>query len=75
MVRSDPYDVPRWMPRVLAFLADYVHDPNPIGAGLQKVLGEFRRTHTDAWHLLKQRFEPDQLTKLNEATIAPSYFA
>ncbi|KAG0349377.1 hypothetical protein BG004_007004 [Podila humilis] len=75
LLEAFPYDVPKWMPEVMVFLAQFFSDPPPISTTVKKVFGDFKRTHQDTWHEDSQRFEPDQLEVLSDMLISPSYYA
>ncbi|KAG0021330.1 hypothetical protein BGZ82_011351 [Podila clonocystis] len=75
LLEAFPYDVPKWMPEVMVYLAQFFSDPPPISTTVKKVFGDFKRTHQDTWHEDSQRFEPDQLEVLSDMLISPSYYA
>lgn len=71
---SVPYDIPSWLPEMVTTLAYFNELPWPIRATVSKTLGEFRRTHSDAWDVQKERFTEEQLELLLNTGTA-SYFA
>jgi proteasome activator subunit 4 len=62
------------MPPILLALADTVSDPAYIGASVKKMFSEFRRTHQDTWHAESAKFTEDELYRLNDLLISPSYY-
>lgn len=74
-VSSHPYDLPAYLPPILAHLSHHVHDPTPIGGQVRQLFGDFMRTHQDAWHQFKERFSPDDLELVEGVVSSPSYFA
>jgi len=75
MIYAFPYDIPEWMPNELVKLAKCASDPSPIARTVRKVFAEFRRTHTDSWHLDKLKFTSDQLDILSDVLVSHSYYA
>lgn len=61
-VASHPYDLPEYVPAVLARLADHINDPPPIVKPLRKLFTDFKSTHQDQWlSKWKDQFSPDEL--------------
>lgn len=75
MVYSHPFDVPEWLPAIVARLAGHAFDPSPIGSAAKKCISEFQRSHLDSWHIFEEKFTSEQLSALNDVNTAPSYFA
>ena len=75
LIYAFPFDIPKWMPRVLELLAPHINDPVPIQTTVKEVMANFRRTHQDTWHLDKEAFTPEQLDTLADLLVAPSYYA
>ena len=74
-VLSSPYTVPDWMPEVVMWLSDHLHDPQPIQGTIKRTLSDFRRTHHDSWHEDKLKFSSDELAILTDLLVSPSYYA
>ena len=72
---AHPFDVPKYLPSVLAALARHVSDPNPVGNTVKECIGEFRRTHADNWDQHKTAFTQDELDDILAVTSGGSYFA
>lgn len=75
LVRAHPFDVPPFLPSVLAALSHHASDPNPVGATVKKAIAEFRRTHHDAWDSHRQAFTEEQLADVLAVGAAATYFA
>jgi proteasome activator subunit 4 len=73
-VLSSPYDVPKWLPKVLMTLAESVHEPSPIKTTVTKTFGDFKRTHADTWMLHRTEFSEEELDVLADLTSSASYF-
>lgn len=74
-VVTHPYDVPDYVPAIVAFLAGNIKDMPPIKAGLRSLFASFKSTHQDEWQTFKEKFTEEQLDALAGVEIAPSYFA
>eukprot|EP00744_Colponema_vietnamica_P014898 GILI01020862.1.p1 GENE.GILI01020862.1~~GILI01020862.1.p1 ORF type:complete len:493 (+),score=137.66 GILI01020862.1:187-1479(+) len=70
-----PYDVPSWMPEVMAVICKRRGDPMPIRSTVSKCCAEFWRTHKDMWHLFKPLFNEDQLEAVSELLNPYNYYA
>ncbi|KAF9110857.1 hypothetical protein BGX27_005774 [Mortierella sp. AM989] len=70
-----PYDVPKWMPEVMVFLAKFFSDPPPVSTTVKKAFGDFKRTHQDTWHEDQKQFSHEELEVLSDMLISPSYYA
>lgn len=75
VVSMHPYDVPRFLPPVLSDLTTHLNDPAVIVTPLRKLLADWRRTISDTWHEVKDKFSSAELEALEGASVAPSYFA
>eukprot|EP00173_Palmaria_palmata_P002970 Plantae.Rhodophyta-Palmaria_palmata.ctg3089.p1 GENE.Plantae.Rhodophyta-Palmaria_palmata.ctg3089~~Plantae.Rhodophyta-Palmaria_palmata.ctg3089.p1 ORF type:complete len:458 (+),score=99.71 Plantae.Rhodophyta-Palmaria_palmata.ctg3089:144-1376(+) len=75
MVAASPYNVPEWLPSVLVALTDCINDPPPISTATQKIFADFMRTHRDEWQTHKLAFSEDELERVSELMISPSYYA
>ncbi|KAH6662387.1 hypothetical protein F5X68DRAFT_218527 [Plectosphaerella plurivora] len=77
LVEAFPYasPPPKWMPAVLATLANRAaSDPGIVGKATKSILSDFKKTRQDSWTVDKKYFEPDQLDAL-EGVLWKSYFA
>jgi proteasome activator subunit 4 len=75
-VESHPYDLPDYLPAILARLAGHINDPPPIKKELTAMFAGFKTTHQDQWETKwKDRFTEDELSALEEVEVAPTYFA
>jgi proteasome activator subunit 4 len=75
-VESHPYDLPDYLPAILARLAGHINDPPPIKKELQAMFASFKTTHQDQWETKwKDQFTEEQLTAIAEVEVAPTYFA
>lgn len=75
MVAASPYDVPAWMPGVLVALADAINDPPPVSTTTRNIFADFMRTHRDEWQVHKLAFSEDELERVSELMVSPSYYA
>jgi len=77
LVQAFPYTSPPpgWLPEVLATLASRAAaDPGMVGKSVKSVLGEFKKTRQDTWHVDVKAFSTEQLEDL-EGVLWKSYFA
>eukprot|EP00742_Colponemidia_sp_Colp-10_P010589 GILJ01011644.1.p1 GENE.GILJ01011644.1~~GILJ01011644.1.p1 ORF type:complete len:1966 (-),score=302.43 GILJ01011644.1:107-5566(-) len=75
VVYAFPYDVPKWMPSVLAEITTHRGDPNPIRSTVSKCIAEFWRTHKEMWVFFKPLFSEEQLEALSELFNPYNYYA
>jgi hypothetical protein len=75
IIRAAPYSVPKGIPEILVQLASYSSDPAPITTTIRDTFAEFKRTHSDTWHIDRLAFEPEQLSMLSDIFVSPSYYA
>jgi len=75
VVRAHPYDVPAFLPPILAALARRASDPAPVGAAVKKAIAEFRATHGDAWDAHSAAFADSELQDVLAAGSGASYYA
>lgn len=75
MISSSPYDVPEWMPSVLVALTECINDVQPISTTTQKIFADFMRTHRDEWPQHKLAFSEEDLERVSELMVSPSYYA
>jgi len=74
-VTAFPHTVPDFVPALLVYLGDLLHDKQPIPATIKKSLQSFKRTHQDNWAEHKEAFTEDQLIDLTNLLVSPSYYA
>ncbi|KAK0412054.1 hypothetical protein QR680_006010 [Steinernema hermaphroditum] len=74
IVRAYPYTVPSFVPDVLMKLCRHAHEMQPIQSTVKDTMKEFKRTHTDMWHVHKQEFTEDQLADLTDLLVSPNYY-
>lgn len=75
MIMSAPYDIPPWMPSVLVALTDCINDPPPISTSTKTIFADFMRTHRDEWQAHKLAFSEDELERVSDLMVSPSYYA
>jgi hypothetical protein len=74
IVASFPYDLPRFVPGLLASLIRHLHHPYFQNV-LSRTVQDFKRTHQDRWdEEFKALFSTEQLAEL-EGAGAAHYFA
>uniref|UniRef100_A0A1I7YJA7 BLM10_mid domain-containing protein n=1 Tax=Steinernema glaseri TaxID=37863 RepID=A0A1I7YJA7_9BILA len=74
IVRAYPYTVPPVVPDVLMKLCRHAHELQPIQGTVKETMKEFKRTHTDMWHVHKQEFTEDQLADMTDLLVSPNYY-
>lgn len=74
-VLSVPYDMPRWLPKVITTVAQFAQESPPhVRATVKKTMAEFRRTHADTWMIQKSMFTEEELEILTDTSSSASYF-
>lgn len=75
LVSAFPYKSPppKWVPQILATLASVASDPGMIGKSVKSLLGDFKNTRNDTWHLDSKAFTTEQLEDL-EGVLWKNYF-
>ncbi|PKS11355.1 hypothetical protein jhhlp_003117 [Lomentospora prolificans] len=77
LIEAFPYATPppKWMPEVLATLANRAaSDPGVVGKATKSILSEFKKTRQDSWTVDQRYFTSEQLEDL-EGVLWKSYFA
>ena len=74
-IKSSPYEMPHWLPACVCLFTDFSTSPSPVRDTVNKVLGEFWRTHTDRWHKEKNAFTADELDILSACRNSPHYYS
>jgi proteasome activator subunit 4 len=75
IISAFPYEIPGWMPSILAFLANKASgDRGMISMSVKKTLGDFKKTHQDTWMMDQKLFNEDELEAL-EGVFSSNYFA
>ena len=77
LVQAFPYQSPppSWVPRILSTLATISSslDSGMIGKSVKTILGDFKKTRQDTWHIDSKSFTSDQLEDL-EGVLWKNYF-
>jgi hypothetical protein len=76
VIKSEPYDIPNWLPPIATWLAKFTSSakhPLALATCLKNIFAEFKRTHQDRWEELRLCFTEDQLQALRDIETAPSY--
>lgn len=75
LVTAFPYKSPppEWVPQILATLASVASEPGMTGKSVKSLLGSFKNTRTDTWHIDSKVFTTEQLEDL-EGVLWKSYF-
>lgn len=75
LVSAFPYKSPppQWVPQILATLARVASDPGMIGKSVKSLLGDFKNTRNDTWHIDSKAFTTEQLEDL-EGVLWKNYF-
>jgi len=74
LIKSQPYDVPLWLPSVLVEVTEHLSSPPPLNKTASDCLKEFWRTHTDEWIFFQRKFTADQVATIRQ-TSTLSYYA
>lgn len=75
VVRSHPYDVPSFLPPILASCALLSREAPPVGTAVQKLIADFKGSHHDAWAQHKLAFTEDQMNEISAVGSGATYFA
>ena len=67
IVKAAPYDLPDYVPHLLACLVRHASTPL-LKEPISKTVLEFKRTHQDRWTEFKEMFSAEQLDSLVGAT-------
>lgn len=75
LVSAFPYKSPppKWVPQILATLSVVASDPGMVGKSVKTLLGDFKNTRTDTWHIDSKAFTHEQLEDL-EGVLWKNYF-
>lgn len=75
LVTAFPYKSPppKWIPQILTTLASVASEPGMTGKSVKSLLGSFKNTRTDTWHIDSKVFTSEQLEDL-EGVLWKSYF-
>jgi len=75
LVAAFPYKSPppKWVPQILATLAVVASDPGMVGKSVKTLLGDFKNTRNDTWHVDSKAFTTEQLEDL-EGVLWKNYF-
>lgn len=75
LVTAFPYKSPppKWIPQILTTLASVASEPGMTGKSVKDLLGSFKNTRTDTWHIDSLVFSAEQLEDL-EGVLWKSYF-
>lgn len=66
---------PSWMPDVLITLSTKAaNDTGTVGSSVKSIIGDFKKTRQDTWHIDIKAFKPEQVEDLSALT-RNSYFA
>jgi len=71
----DPYTVPDWMPKIVAYLTKFASNPSPIDTHVKAFIQSFKKTHEDSWEQSKAKFSHDELEDIRSVVGTYNYFA
>ena len=77
LIQAFPYQSPppSWMPEILATLAVKASgDPGMVGREVKKILGDFKKTRQDTWHVDVKAFTAEEVEDL-EGVLWKNYMA
>jgi len=75
IISAYPYDIPNFMPDIIAKTFAHITDPNPISSTIRDGAASFKKSHSDTWHIDKNKFTRDQIEILNDTLSSGSYLA
>jgi proteasome activator subunit 4 len=85
IIKAFPYEIPSFLPPILVEFASISSKefnelskfPSSFDFSLsvRKTFAEFRKMHSDQWHIQQSYFTEDQLSILNDLLVSPSYYA
>ncbi|KAJ1310179.1 hypothetical protein OPQ81_006923 [Rhizoctonia solani] len=70
-----PYSVEKWMPPLCEVLARHTYDPAPISTTIRKCASDFKKSHTDTWHMDQLMFTEDEAAAFSTMLSGTSYYA
>ncbi|CEL52206.1 Proteasome activator complex subunit 4 OS=Xenopus laevis GN=psme4 PE=2 SV=1 [Rhizoctonia solani AG-1 IB] len=70
-----PYSVEKWMPPLCEVLARHTYDPAPISTTIRKCASDFKKSHTDTWHIDQLLFSEDEAAAFSTMLSGTSYYA
>ncbi|KAF8758973.1 hypothetical protein RHS01_02837 [Rhizoctonia solani] len=70
-----PYSVEKWMPPLCEVLARHTYDPAPISTTIRKCASDFKKSHTDTWHIDQLMFSEDEAAAFSTMLSGTSYYA
>ncbi|CAE6462385.1 unnamed protein product [Rhizoctonia solani] len=70
-----PYSVEKWMPPLCEVLARHTYDPAPISTTIRKCASDFKKSHTDTWHIDQLMFNEDEAAAFSTMLSGTSYYA
>ncbi|KAF8682453.1 hypothetical protein RHS04_02581 [Rhizoctonia solani] len=68
-----PYSVEKWMPPLCEVLARHTYDPAPISTTIRKCASDFKKSHTDTWHIDQLMFSEDEAAAFSTMLSGTSY--
>jgi len=74
-VYAYPKKFPKYIPDILLFLCQYLHEPQPIQNSVNETLKSFMKTHQDNWIEHKNKFTEQQLETLSDCSSFSSYIS
>eukprot|EP01127_Copromyxa_protea_P017465 TRINITY_DN5316_c0_g1_i2.p1 TRINITY_DN5316_c0_g1~~TRINITY_DN5316_c0_g1_i2.p1 ORF type:complete len:146 (+),score=42.24 TRINITY_DN5316_c0_g1_i2:284-721(+) len=74
VAKSQPYQVPSWLPEVLVDISHHLNSPRPLNKVAGEAIKEFWRTHQGEWVFLQHLFTREQTEAIKQST-SSSYFA
>lgn len=77
LIQAFPYSSPppSWIPEVLIILSTKAaNDPGTVGSSVKSIIGDFKKTRQDTWHIDVKAFKPEQIDDLS-GVLWKSYFA
>ncbi len=75
LLRAQPFDVPPFLPPVIALLLRLANAQKPVGVAAQKAVAEFRHLHQDLWQQHKLAFSEELAAEIMQVGSGTTYFA
>ncbi|KAJ9607333.1 Proteasome activator BLM10 [Cladophialophora chaetospira] len=77
LIQAFPYTSPPlpFIPEILVILSTKAaNDPAPVGNAVKSIIGDFKKTRQDTWHIDVKAFKPEDMENLS-GVLWKSYFA
>uniref|UniRef100_A0A5K3FBT1 BLM10_mid domain-containing protein n=1 Tax=Mesocestoides corti TaxID=53468 RepID=A0A5K3FBT1_MESCO len=73
-INANIHETPDYLPKVIAEVAGYANDPQPIAKSVSDTLMAYSRTHHERWHEERHKFTAAQLDAYLSVVSSVSYY-